>query len=849
MRILALLLGACASIVTGHVVCRNAEFRCDGNRCLPASWVCDGSPDCTDGSDEKPVNCPDRGLVALVRECRSNEFKCSNSNCIPSAWKCDGQDDCGDNSDESLQECAKCQVGEFQCIGNNHCISRSFTCNGIMDCDDGSDEANCERTQPPMLPHMFLCVNGRRIPKLWVCDGEDDCKDNSDETNCTSTTVAVNTTPAPLCLDNEYQCGMYCIMQSWVCDGKADCESGEDERGCPEECPPEYFKCANAGCIRERNVCDGNKNCEDGSDEQGCPTREPPVPDEDTCNTETHFLCHRNNNCIPKEKLCDGNDDCADGQDELVEGCVNECDDRNNGGCAHECIDTREGHYCRCRKGYRLIRGFDCEDIDECTEQPGACSQRCTNTVGSFHCSCLPGYRRDPRNFTRCKADAGEPYLLFSHSYDIRRLRLRDGELTSVVNNTRLATAIDYQYSSHQIVWCNNKESNIMRADMTNPEGAEVLVEGENLVADGLAVDWIHNNIYYTDTKRSEVRMISWDGQYTKTVVNEHLRQPRAIVANPIDGYLYWTDWGNPPKIERSGLDGSDRMAMVSSPVVHWPNSITVDYASKKLYWCDGFYNKIMKSELDGSHVETVLYSPSVLRHPFSVSVFEDRMYWVDWSKIALFSADKFTGNDVEHVSAGHLLESPRVVHVLHPYRQPSGKNVCNSASCSHFCVRSALATPVCVCPDGYMISTWNTSFCVVETVKVPPAVPVPEWERANEVPSAVMPVNALPGTDTQKSSDTPQAGMILGVILGASVVLAAIITVMVGYWRYRQVGTIKHSRFPNPVYRKTTDDDGGGYIIGQDQLLYSSPPDYQYSEDPENCLVEQDDVPLAPKK
>lgn len=76
----------------------------------------------------------------------------------------------------------------------------------------------------------------------------------------------------------------------------------------------------------------------------------------------------------------------------------------------------------------------------------------------------------------------------------------------------------------------------LFRADMTNPEAAEVLVAGENLVADGLAVDWIHNNIYYTDTKRSEVHMISWDGQYRKTVVKEHLRQPRAIVANPIDG-------------------------------------------------------------------------------------------------------------------------------------------------------------------------------------------------------------------------------------------------------------------------------------------------------------------------
>lgn len=66
------------------------------------------------------------------------------------------------------------------------------------------------------------------------------------------------------------------------------------------------------------------------------------------------------------------------------------------------------------------------------------------------------------------------------------------------------------------------------------------------------------------------------------------------------------------------------------------------------------------------------------------------------------------------HLFTKLQLESPRVVHVLHPYRQPSGKNVCSSASCSHFCVRSAVATPVCVCPDGYVISTWNASFCIV---------------------------------------------------------------------------------------------------------------------------------------
>ena len=68
--------------------------------------------------------------------------------------------------------------------------------------------------------------------------------------------------------------------------------------------------------------------------------------------------------------------------------------------------------------------------------------------------------------------------------------------------------------------------------------------------------------------------------------------------------YVYWTDWGNAPKIERSGLDGNDRTPLITAPDVHWPNGITVDYTNKKLYWCDGYLNKIKMSNMDGSGVE-----------------------------------------------------------------------------------------------------------------------------------------------------------------------------------------------------------------------------------------------------
>ena len=73
---------------------------------------------------------------------------------------------------------------------------------------------------------------------------------------------------------------------------------------------------------------------------------------------------------------------------------------------------------------------------------------------------------------------------------------------------------------------------------MTNSEFPEVLVEKEEMTVDGLAVDWIHQNIYYTDIAAFEVHMISWDGRWTRTIVTDKLDLPRAIVVSPIDGWV-----------------------------------------------------------------------------------------------------------------------------------------------------------------------------------------------------------------------------------------------------------------------------------------------------------------------
>lgn len=56
--------------------------------------------------------------------------------------------------------------------------------------------------------------------------------------------------------------------------------------------------------------------------------------------------------------------------------------------------------------------------------------------------------------------------------------------------------------------------------------------------------------------------------------------------------YMYWTDWGEIPKIERAALDGSDRIVLVNTSL-GWPNGLALDYEESKIYWGDAKTDKI----------------------------------------------------------------------------------------------------------------------------------------------------------------------------------------------------------------------------------------------------------------
>nr|XP_042898156.1 very low-density lipoprotein receptor isoform X1 [Parasteatoda tepidariorum]XP_042898157.1 very low-density lipoprotein receptor isoform X2 [Parasteatoda tepidariorum] len=668
--------------------CSDNELKCDNSKCVPNRWICDNEDDCGDKTDEDPKYCQNK-------TCAPDQFSCGSSGlCIPITWRCDGQEDCADGSDEKV-DCRQitCTEEEFTC-DNNKCITKRWVCDQDNDCGDSSDERNCPNVT--CSASEFMCTNGKCIPERWRCDGDVDCMDRSDELTCPKVTLK------NFCSKNEFMCkSRECIHLDWVCDGDPDCSDSSDEANCTVTCSSHQFTCKNNRCIDGTAQCNGVKDCTDNSDELDCPTQ---VPRE--CNPKTEFDCG-NRQCIPIELACNGKNDCGNWEDEPRGKCiVNECH-RNNGGCAQKCVDDIIGFHCDCFTGFQLLDNQTCEDVDEC-ELYGSCSQVCNNTKGSFKCSCFEGYSIEPSNHRRCKAQQGHAAVLFANRRDLRKIHLESSEYTLVASALRSAVAIDYDYGKRVVVWSDGLESKIYSAPIAYGFPITEVVSNISM-PDGIAVDWIHGNVYWTDTALNTISVSQLYGKARRTLFRKDVDEPRAIVVNPLEGWLFWSDWGEPAKIERAGMDGTHRSVVISQDI-RWPNGLAIDIVTKKIFWVDAKLHTLSSADYDGSNQRVVLSSSFAIKHPFALDVFEDWVYWSDWESESISKVDKFTGKDVEVVANG--ISSPMGLRVYHSYKQPKGVNYCGSLNggCSHLCLPSphiskSSAKYTCACPDGMVLS------------------------------------------------------------------------------------------------------------------------------------------------
>lgn len=245
---------------------------CNDSLCVASHHRCDGKQHCKDGSDETGctvIGDKNRNQSLEHHSCEEDDWHCQSSDrCIHKNWICDGTPDCPDGSDE-INCTSHCSADEIICKPTRRCLPRSARCNGVVDCPDHSDELKCLDQSVEYNVHsakqslkdscesqdQFKCnSSGHCLPLSSVCDGINDCGDWSDEpSNC-----GINE-----CLNESlHHCSQVCIDDpiGFHCGCLKGFQLSSDNHTCEDvnECDNWHGICSGQPCVNLK----GHFKCE-----------------------------------------------------------------------------------------------------------------------------------------------------------------------------------------------------------------------------------------------------------------------------------------------------------------------------------------------------------------------------------------------------------------------------------------------------------------------------------------------------------------------------------------------------------------------------------------------------------
>uniref|UniRef100_A0A3Q2YAJ4 EGF-like domain-containing protein n=1 Tax=Hippocampus comes TaxID=109280 RepID=A0A3Q2YAJ4_HIPCM len=323
---------------------------------------------------------------------------------------------------------------------------------------------------------------------------------------------------------------------------------------------------------------------------------------------------------------------------------------------------------------------------NHCFQNP--CTHICLlSAIGPrfYSCACPSGWTLAADQVTCTRTE--DPFLVVVRDSIIYGISLnpddRSNDAMVPVAGLQNGYDVDFDDSEQTLYWVE------VRSDGTNrTEFAPAAVLGSPV---GLALDWITENLYYTNpsTQSIEVLKLRGEFQYRKTLITNNgsptgAGSPVGIAVDPARGKLYWTDQGTesgiPAKIERGDPDGTNRVTVVSG-----------------------------------------------LAHPCGVAVFQNFLYFTDRDFEVIERMDKSTGADRivlrDNVSGLRVLKVHyRDCNCMSRHHPSAGTtNGCtnNITACQHLCLPRPQGLFTCACATGFKLNSDNTTCAPYESYVV----------------------------------------------------------------------------------------------------------------------------------
>jgi len=118
--------------------------------------------------------------------------------------------------------------------------------------------------------------------------------------------------------------------------------------------------------------------------------------------------------------------------------------------------------------------------------------------------------------------------------------------------------------------------------------------------------------LFYLDLAGHVVRH---DNGTDTVIVNGSGGGPDGIAIDTVNRHIYWTNMGKVSAddgfVLRANFDGSNVTTIVPAGGTYTPKQLKIDSKHKKLYWSDREGMRVMRSNLDGSQLETLIVTGS----------------------------------------------------------------------------------------------------------------------------------------------------------------------------------------------------------------------------------------------
>ncbi|XP_077986987.1 low-density lipoprotein receptor-related protein 2-like [Glandiceps talaboti] len=101
--------------------------------------------------------------------------------------------------------------------------------------------------------------------------------------------------------------------------------------------------------------------------------------------------------------------------------------------------------------------------------------------------------------------------------------------------------AMSYDYSESLVFWSDSGHNSILALSFVGESPVWHPYNGTSHVVEGVAVDWLAKNVYWTDAAYNWIKVSNYNGTYYRSLITTGLDHPSGIACNPLTG-LYWTD-------------------------------------------------------------------------------------------------------------------------------------------------------------------------------------------------------------------------------------------------------------------------------------------------------------------